>query len=291
MTAPGPCRAGWAAAALAFAVACSPPADQQTSARRTEAEPVERVIALAPSAVETLCALDWCHLLVGVGSYVSHPPEVGDLPRLGGLLDADLERILLLEPDLVVLLESEVELVEKLTALDVEVLRVPSDSLADIGETARLVARRLGDPEHGAAWARELEAQLEPRKPEIDRRALLVVGRAMGVPSKLLIPGEDTYLGELVRRAGGEPALPGFGTSYREVDLATALASRPDVILEFGFESDLPAEQLAADWRAVYPDAEPMPCHRVIGGSHVVVPGPRVVELYRDIVAALEQCR
>ena len=253
--------------------------------------PPQRVIALAPSAVEIICALNWCDRLVGVGSYVSEPPETADLPRLGGLVDADLEQILLLKPDLVVALKSEDELAAKLAALGVEVLTVPSDSLSDIGRAAEVVAGRFGDADRGVRWRSELETRIQTREVPTRPRVLLVAGRPTGLPSRLLVPGEDTYLGELVRRAGADPVFADFGIAYREVDLAAALATRPEIILEFGFDARQDGTQQAAEWRQVYPREVNPPCHAAIAGSHVVVPGPRVVELYADVVAALESCR
>lgn len=278
-------------ALLAFVVACAPtPPEVPAEAPQVAEATPRRVVALAPSAVETVCALGWCDRLVGVGSYVSHPPQTADLPRLGGLVDADLERILLLEPELVILLESEADLAGKLRALDVEVLSVPADSLADIGRAAEKVAARFADSERARRWRRELEAALEPRRVDRRLRTLSVVGRPEGKPVKLLIPGEGTYLGELVGRAGGDAAIEGFGKAYREIDLATALAAQPEVILEFDFDA-VDAEGRAADWDGIYPAQTNPPCHEAISGSHVVVPGPRVVELYADIVEALEGCR
>ncbi len=279
--------AGGVLAASTIVAGCRAPEVESVPGTSTP----DRVIALAPSAVEVICALDWCDRLVGVGSYVNEPPETADLPRLGGLVDADLEQILLLEPDLVVALESEDELAAKLTTLGVEVLTVPSDSLTDIGRAAEVVAERFGDPERGVRWRSELERGIQPREVPARPRVLLVTGRPAGPPSRLLVPGEDTYLGELVRRAGADPVFADFDIAYREVDLAAALAAQPEVILEFGFDVNENEGRQAAEWRQVYPSALTPPCHASIGGSHVVVPGPRVVQLYREIVEALERCR
>lgn len=281
-------RCGAVAVTLLLAAACSP-SDGNRKAASAPSPGDERVVALAPSAVEMIYELGWGDRLVGVGSYVSWPPEAEDLPRLGGLVDADLERILLLEPDLVVLLESEVDLAARLDALDVEVLTVPADSLDDIGRAAELIAERFGDPERGVRWRQELDAVLAASP--VDRRllTLLTVGREQGKPVKLLVPGEGTYLGALVGRAGGEAAVEGFGEAYREIDLSTALAAQPEVILEFNFDA-VDAEVRAADWRSVYPEQAELPCHRAISGSHVVVPGPRVDRLYAEIVEALTNC-
>ena len=71
------------------------------SADPTDRAAPQRIIANAPSNAEIVCALGAGDRLVGVSRYVSYPPELKDLPRLGGLDDPDLEAILTLRPDLI----------------------------------------------------------------------------------------------------------------------------------------------------------------------------------------------
>ncbi len=207
-------------------------------------------------------------------------------------MDADLEQILALAPDLVVLLKSEVELATQLERLGVEVLVVPSDSLADIENAAKSIAERLGDPERGRKWADDFRARLAPTPRESPERpkVLLVVGRRPGSVASLMTAGGETYLGELVRLAGGNPAIGELGTAYRDIEMATALAVQPDIVIEFWFDPDIAADELEADWDDIYPDDVSRPCHQLIAGGHVPVPGPRAVELYADIGAALAKC-
>ena len=67
----------------------------------TFAQPPMRIVSLLPSLTETVCALGACDRLVAVDRYSNHPAAVRALPRAGGGLDPDLERVLALEPDVV----------------------------------------------------------------------------------------------------------------------------------------------------------------------------------------------
>ena len=58
--------------------------------------------SLVPATTEMLFAMGAGDRLVGVGNYDTYPPETRRLPKLGGLLDPDVERLLALKPDLVV---------------------------------------------------------------------------------------------------------------------------------------------------------------------------------------------
>ncbi len=52
--------------------------------------------------------------IVGVSSYDHYPAEVDRLPRLGGLLDPSVERVLSLKPDLVIVYETQTEIRQQL---------------------------------------------------------------------------------------------------------------------------------------------------------------------------------
>ena len=52
--------------------------------------------------------------VVAVSSYDEDPPQVKSLPRVGALLDPDVERILSLKPDLVITYGSQVDLQSQL---------------------------------------------------------------------------------------------------------------------------------------------------------------------------------
>ena len=69
-----------------------------------------RIISLIPAVSEMLFAIGAGRQVVAVSSFDDYPPEVLKLPRVGALLDPDLERILSLRPDLVIVYESQVDL-------------------------------------------------------------------------------------------------------------------------------------------------------------------------------------
>src|SRR5262245_21122101 len=69
-----------------------------------------RIVSLIPAVTEMLFALGAGSQVVAVSSFDDYPPQVKGLPRVGALLDPDLERILSLRPELVIVYESQVDL-------------------------------------------------------------------------------------------------------------------------------------------------------------------------------------
>ena len=56
---------------------------KETAANQQPAIP-ERIIALAPNAAEIICGLGACDRLVGVSSFCTYPPELANVPKIGG---------------------------------------------------------------------------------------------------------------------------------------------------------------------------------------------------------------
>jgi iron complex transport system substrate-binding protein len=101
--------------------------------------PPQRVVTLLPSLTEAVCAVGACARLVGTDRYSNWPASVVALPKLGGLDDAVVERIVGLRPD-VVLAASSTRAVARLEVLGLKVLSFDSDR----HEQVRSTLQRLG---------------------------------------------------------------------------------------------------------------------------------------------------
>ncbi|MBO7101735.1 MAG: ABC transporter substrate-binding protein [Bacteroidales bacterium] len=61
-----------------------------------------RVVSLSPAVTEIIYALGAEELLVGRTDFCTYPPEVADIPSIGGISNLNIEKILSLNPDLVI---------------------------------------------------------------------------------------------------------------------------------------------------------------------------------------------
>ena len=91
----------------------------------------QRIVSLLPSLTETVCALGQCPRLVGVDRYSNWPDSIQALPRMGGGIDPNIERIVTQKPDLV-LLAGSTRGVERLQSLGITVLRLEPRTHADV---------------------------------------------------------------------------------------------------------------------------------------------------------------
>jgi iron complex transport system substrate-binding protein len=275
--------------AVGCAWGCRPAAD---SGPVRVADP-QRVVALAPSLVEMLYALDLGDRLVGVGDYCTFPPEATEKPSIGGLFNPDLEAITRLQPELAVLMPSEEQLQRHLEALGIEVVIIGTESLDDIEESARVLAKRFNVAERGEAFVEAWQAALAPQPLSRQPRVLLAVARQRGTLADTLSAGPGTFYDELLARMGAINVFADSDVLYPQANLEEAMQRLPEAIVDLQPRRprDLEREALAADWLPLAGvPAIDRGCHIVLGGDYVMLPGPRVPKLYAELRSALEKC-
>ena len=250
----------------------------------------QRIIAVAPNVVETLFELGLGERVAAVGDHCEWPPEATEKPRIGGLLDPRLELIAALEPDLAILLPSEQALATALGRLGVEVLVTPVETVQDVEQATAAIAARAGVEGRGTELVERLRRDVAPRPVANGVPVLMVVGREPGNLSDIYAAATGTFLDELLERLDGVNILAQSPLRYPQIGLEEISVRQPRVIVELQPEALSAAirADLIADWRRDLPGAEP--CVVIIEGDHVLVPGPRIGTLYRDLADALKEC-
>jgi iron complex transport system substrate-binding protein len=273
-------------AAVAAAAAPAPAGAPAPAAAR-------RIVSLAPSLTETLFALGLGDRVVGVDDYSVWPATAAAKPRIGGLFNPNLEKIVTLHPDLALLLPSEHDVAAKLRGLGVASLIVPVETLADVERSFVAIARRCGVAPAGERLAASWRAALAPRPVPGAGGGLAVmlsVGRQPGRLTGILAAARGTFLDELLVRLGAVNVFADAATRYPQVGLEEVVARAPRVILELRSDPAPPAlaAALVHDWRQL-PTVPAVRDRRifVIAGDYVLVPGPRLPLLYRDMRQAL----
>jgi len=256
---------------------------------------VERVILFAPNLVESAWALGYGPKIIAITEYCVWPPQLLDLPSVGGAADPNLERIVALRPDLVVV-EGDSWLLARLArASGIRWARVDMDrDLASIFRGfARLDSLLGGGASVGAEeLARRIRAELEDVRARgvglNAGRVLLSMGHAPGGLEGLWTVGPSSFLNELLVIAGGVPYLGEGGWGYRSLSREKLLADPPRLVLELrpGQTLDAPAKEALVDsWRKAGVEVPVA----VVTFDGLLVPGPRVGQSARALQRAMER--
>lgn len=255
----------------------------------------QRIISLVPALTEMLFAIGAGPQVVAVSSFDRFPPEAASRPKVGALLDPDVERIFSLSPDLVVIYGSQTDLRRQLQRASIPTYDYRHAGLADVLTTLRDLGRVTGHTAGGDRTAAAIEARLAAvaarvataRRP----RTLLVFGREPGSLRNMYVSGGKGFLHDMLVVAGGENV---FADVVREAVQATTeliLARAPEVIIELR-EGPLLSGADAATRQAEWTRLAAVPAVRngrvhVLSGEGLVVPGPRVATAVERLAATL----
>jgi len=252
-----------------------------------------RIVSLIPATTEMLFAMGAGDRVVAVGSYDHFPPEVDRLPRVGALLDPDVERIITLRPDLVVLYGTQEELRAKLERAQVPFYAYTHKGLTDIMETIRSLGARVGMEAQANALATRVEQELADIRARVANsprpKTLLIFGREPGSLRGLDASGGEGFLHDMLEAAGGADVLGDIHRQSVMMSTEMVLARAPDVIIELRYARGhrTRPEDVRA-WDAL-PSVPAVRNHRVLvlEGEEFVVPGPRVSLATEQIARAL----
>src|SRR4029079_14824464 len=122
--------------------------------------------------------------MVGVGTYDRYPPDVEKVPRLGGLLDPNIEQLIALKPDLVIVYDTQAELKRQLQRANIAFWAYSIRDLTDVTATLRGLGSRVGMAPATTAAATEIEMRLQRVRMRVSGRprpkTLLIFGREAG---------------------------------------------------------------------------------------------------------------
>ncbi len=241
-----------------------------------------RVVSIVPATTEMLFAMGAGDRVVAVGSYDRFPPEVEKLPRVGALLDPNVERILSLKPDLVVLYGTQTDLRTQLDRAGVRFYPYVHRGLPDVTETIRSLGARVGVSAGANALADRIERQLADVRARVAGsprpKTLLVFGREPGTLKGIDASGGIGFLHDMLETAGGTDVLADAKQQSVTMSTELVLGRAPEAIIELRYaRGDATAPSDLRAWDAL-PSVPAVRNHRVfmLQGEEFVVPGPRV---------------
>jgi iron complex transport system substrate-binding protein len=255
------------------------------------AQPPQRIVSLLPSLTETVCALQACGRLVGTDRHSNWPDAVQALPKLGGLEDAQIERIVALKPDLV-LVALSTRATERLETLGLRVLALEPRNWADTRRAITVLAQALGTPSAGTA----LLARTEQR---IDAAAARVPAALRGrtvyfeVAATPYAAGESSFIGELLARLGLGNVVPAAMGPFPQLNPEFVLRAQPGLVMATARAiAEMPARP---GWGRLQALQQRQTCGFAPGEHDTLVrPGPRLAdaaEAVADCLAALGTIR
>ncbi len=250
-----------------------------------------RVVSLACSNTEIVCALGCAELLVGVDDHSDFPAEVvAGLPRVGPDLGVDIDAVCDLEPDLVLAsltVPGHERVVEGLEAAGLESRVLEPVSLEDVYANIREIAHALGVSERGETLIREMRAELVDRG--LPKTRPRVVVQWWHRPT--VAPGALSWVTDMLELVGAENPIGQERVKSRPISDDELAYLNPDVIVVSwcGVKPEKYRPEVVARnpaWQRV--NAVEQGRVVCVPEAYLGRPGPRLVEGYRALAGTVE---
>jgi iron complex transport system substrate-binding protein len=251
----------------------------------------ERIVTFAPSVTETLFALGLGGHVVGVsGKYDDYPAAAEDIQEVGGAgdfgVDPNIEEVVSLQPDLFLTIAGGDQWKQRLRDLGIPVVTLDATDFPDLLDDIRTI----GDLTDASDEADALTADMQERADDV---AASVEGAGGPVTCffevyypPLTTLGPDTYIFDLLERAGCDPVTGSAKTDYPTWSVEKLVAESPDVYLTTP-ESAKSVQAVAS--RPGFDAITAVTSGRVllVDSDLVTRAGPRAIDGLEELAAAL----
>ena len=260
----------------------------------------ERIVSLAPSSTEIVCALGACDRLVGVTDFDDYPAEVGEIADVVIQAQVDLERVVAAEPDLVLAAGNEITpsaVIEQLEELGLVVMVLYPETLDEVYADITLLGTTLEASDEAQALISDMEDRVEVVVDAVAGadapRTLYEVFHGEGTT---YTAGEGSFLASLIELAGGAPIT---GDAQGLISAEELVAADPELILlgTASYDPSLADEEAALDAvaaRAGWGELAAVRDGRVVPYADDIVttrPGPRIVSGLEALARAIHPDR
>lgn len=287
-----PPTASTAPSAAAYPLTLTDDAGRQVT---LPAEP-ERIVSLAPSNSEIVCALDACDRLVGVTNFDDYPAEVVDIPDVVIFAVVDIELVVDADPDLILAAGNEFTpsaVITELTDLGYPVLVLYPASLDEVLENIELIGEAINALDEADSLVAGLRARIaavgEAVAGATRPRTFYEVGVFEGA---IFTAGEDSFLASVITVAGGDPITGDPLTT--SIALEDLLVADPELILLGDAAHDpsvTPAVVAARPGWGAMSAVQNAQVVVMLADPVITRPGPRIVDGLEALARAIQPDR
>ena len=264
-----------------------------TGAAVTLAAPARRIVSLAPHVTELLFAAGAGERIVGTVEFSDYPEAAKAVPRIGSSTLLDMERIVALEPDLVVVWRSGTApaRIEALRALGIPIYFNEPHTFADIAQTLVRLGTLAGTEAAAQRAAGAFIARANAlRERYAGRRPVTVFWQIWARP--LLTINRDHVISDALRACGGVNVFADLAPLAPAVSIEAVVALDPEAIVTTGNDASVANDDGLAQWRA-------LPRLRASSRGNLIVldaetihrPSPRVLDGAAALCARLDEIR
>jgi len=211
--------------------------------------PAMRIITLAPNLAELVFSAGAGDRLEAVVEYSNFPAQVAQLPRIGDAFRIDLERIIEIEPDLVIAWKSgnPQTALKKLEQLGIKVWQVEITHPEEIADVVENISLAAGSETTGQTVARQLRSRLATLQQQNAKKTPVNYFYQIAPRPLYTINGRH-IISRSLEICGGQNIFSELPALAPQISLESVVIANPQAMIAPGIEGEAPALRAWLDW-------------------------------------------
>jgi iron complex transport system substrate-binding protein len=254
---------------------------------------VQRIISLAPAITEIIYALGLEDKLVAVSSACDYPEAALNKEDVGRIDEPNLEKIISLEPDLVIAESvSRIEGLKRLTELGIKNIGFKPGSINDTIDMIDDISYLISAQSAGAELTAEMEKEHQRLKKIVAKKLENSERRRVFYEiwsDPLYTAGRGTFIDSLIEAAGGYNVGREAQGSWPTYNMESLIAADPEIYISSQHSSlqDLTIEKLKQ--KKIFREISAFKNDRLylVNQDLVNRPSPRIIEGYKELIKAI----
>ncbi|MDN5092255.1 ABC transporter substrate-binding protein [Aliarcobacter butzleri] len=254
-----------------------------------------RVVTLSPAINEIVFALDEGKNVVANTKFCDFPEESKSIPKIGSYNNISLEKVLKLNPTVVITQNYDEKLNSNLEALNIKLKVYKTESLADI----KYSIENLGEYFNKIDKAKELNQAIDEALKELEnivtnQKILIVFSPQQTLSNDIYVAGNYVYFEDIINASSNKNAYKSASKAQPVLNTEKIINLNPDIIVlltPFLEDNKNEQENIINLWRSLPINASKNSNIYTIDKLYAGISSHRVALFIKDFKKILENVR
>jgi len=246
----------------------------------------ERIITLSPSVNEIVYALGMGKSVVGNTKYCYYPEASQSVSKVGGYFSPSLEKIISLDPTLVIMQNNNHKLNSQLKQLHIKTKMVKIDRLKNIKSSILELGEVFNKKERAMIIVDKINSSLKALKNIVlNKKILIVFGENSTLSKNIFVAGQNLYFDEIIEASDNTNALQSQRKGQPILNMENIISTNPDIVILLAHamrEKGLREKDLIAPWLKLPINASKNATIYVEEKRYAGIPSDRLILFLKD---------
>lgn len=255
----------------------------------------DRIVTLSPSLSEIVFALGKGDDIVANTMYSDYPKAAQKIKKVGGYASISIEKILEVNPSVVITQDYDRILIKKLKLLNLNVISYKTNSLESIKYTISSLGKYFNKEKESNNIILNIQNELESLKGIIkDKKILIVISPRKNLNNQIYVAGNNLYFEDIIKYSQNKNAYFSESLAQPIVNMEKIINMNPDIVVILApllHNNQKELELVKQTWLNLPINASIKKNIYSIDESYAGIPSQRIIYFIKDFKKILKHAR